>query len=226
MLANSRAREAFSFMTPKHEPPRIRLLIVDDHPTFRVGLVQLINSQPDMCVIAETADGSEAVELYQRLRPDVVLMDLRLPGVSGVEATLAIRKDHPEARVIVLTTYDWDEDIYRAVQSGAESYLLKDMSTDEIAGAIRSAHRGQQQLPPAVADRLAARLQRRDLTGRELDVLQLLVKGRSNKELAESLRISEDTVKSHIKTLFDKLGVRDRTEAAISAIRHGIVHLE
>ena len=213
-------------MTPKTEAPRIRLLIVDDHPTFRVGLVQLINSQPDMTVIGETADGREAVELYQRLRPDAVLMDLRLPGLSGVEATLAIRKDHPQARVIVLTTYDWDEDIYRAVQSGAESYLLKDMSTDEITGAIRAARLGQQQLPGVVANRLAERLQRRNLTSRELDVLQLLVRGRSNKELASALRISEDTVKSHLKTLFEKLGVRDRTEAAINAIRHGIVHLE
>lgn len=204
----------------------IRLLIVDDHPAFRMGLAALVQSQPDMEVAAEAGDGQQAIELFRRLKPDVTLMDLRLPGISGVEAILAIRKEFPDARVIVITTYDWDEDVYRAIQSGAKSYLLKDMTQEEIAGTIRAVHAGENKLPPNVAGRLAERLQREELTQREQEVLQLLTKGRSNKEIASDLHISEDTVKYHLKTLFTKLGVQDRTEAAISAIRHGIVHLD
>lgn len=205
---------------------KIRLLIVDDHPAFRMGLVALVQSQPDLEVAAEAGDGQQAVELFRKLKPDVTLMDLRLPGMSGVEAILAIRKEFPDARVIVITTYDWDEDVYRAIQSGAKSYLLKDMTQEEIAGTIRAVHAGENKLPPNVAGRLAERLQREELTQREQEVLQFLTKGRSNKEIASDLNISEDTVKYHLKTLFTKLGVQDRTEAAISAIRHGIVHLD
>jgi two-component system NarL family response regulator len=201
-------------------------MVVDDHPAFRAGLTALMESQPDMEVVAEASNGREAVAIFRRAQPDVVLMDLRLPGLSGVEAILAIRKDFPDARVIVLTTYDWDEDIYRAIQSGAKSYLLKDMSKDEIAGTIRAVYAGEHKLPCAVASRLAERQSRAGLTHRETEVLDLLTKGRSNKEIASALFISEDTVKSHLKALFAKLGVQDRTEAAISAVRHGIVHLD
>lgn len=205
--------------------PKMRILIVDDHPTFRMGLAALINSQPDMAVQAEVDTGEEAIEHY-RLKPaDVVLMDLRMPGIGGVEATLSLLNRHPDAKVVVLTTYDADEDIYRAIQSGAKSYLLKDMSTDEIIGTIRAVHEGTADLPSVVAERLSQRLQRQALTNREREVLVLLVKGRSNKEIAAALGISDETAKSHLKTLFTKLGVRDRTDAAISAIRHGIVHL-
>ena len=203
----------------------IRLLIVDDHPAFRAGLVALLADERDMQVVAECGDGQAAVEQYRRNRPDVALMDLRLPGLSGVEAILAIRKEFPEARVIVLTTFDADEDIYRAIQSGAKSYLLKDMSKMEIVGAIRAVHAGQEALPAGIAERLAARRGRADLTLREAEVLQLLVKGRSNKEIAADLSLSADTVKSHLKTLFAKLEVRDRTAAAIMAIRLGLVRL-
>ena len=203
----------------------IRLLIIDDHPAFRAGLVALLADQKDLRVVAEGGDGRSAVALYLRERPDVVLMDLRLPGLSGVEAIQAIRAQDPQARVIVVTTYDADEDIYRAIQSGAKSYLLKDMSAAEIVGTIRAVHAGQGQLPAPIADRLAERLRRPELTPRELEVLQRVVKGRSNKEIAADLAIAEDTVKSHLKTLFAKLGVQDRTAAAISAIRYGIVHL-
>jgi DNA-binding NarL/FixJ family response regulator len=203
----------------------IRLLIVDDHPAFRAGLVALIADQPDMQVIAECGDGKAAMELYQSKRPDVVLMDLRLPVLSGVEAIIGIRKEHPDARIIVITTYDSDEDIYRAIQSGAKSYMMKDMSKAEIIGMIRAVHLGQEKLPPTIASRLAKRLQRPKLTLREVEVLQYLVKGRSNKEIASNLSVSEDTVKFHLKTLFAKLGVQDRTLAAISAIQHGIVRL-
>lgn len=207
-------------------PPKLRVLIVDDHPTFRMGLAALVNSQPDMIVQAEVDTGEEAIAHYRREPADVVLMDLRLPGIGGVEATLSLLNRHPDAKVVVLTTYDADEDIYRAIQSGAKSYLLKDMSTAEIIGTIRAVHEGTADLPTIVAERLNARLQRQTLTNREREVLLLLVKGRSNKEIASALGISDETAKSHLKTLFAKLGVRDRTDAAISAIRHGIVHLD
>lgn len=203
----------------------MRILIVDDHPTFRMGLAALINSQPDMTVQAEVDTGEEAIERYRQAPADVVLMDLRLPGIGGVEATLSLLNRHPDAKVVVLTTYDTDEDIYRALQSGAKSYLLKDMSTAEIIGTIRAVHEGTADLPSVVAERLNQRLQRQALTNREREVLVLLVKGRSNKEIAAALGISDETAKSHLKALFAKLGVRDRTDAAISAIRHGIVHL-
>ncbi len=206
-------------------PQKIRLLIVDDHPAFRAGLVALLADQDDLQVVAECGDGASAIAWFQKTKPDITLMDLRLPGMSGVETIIALRKDHPEARVIVVTTFDQDEDIYRAIQSGAKSYLLKDMSKEEIVGTVRAVHAGQSRLPPGVAERLARRMQRPTLTTREIEILQLLVKGRSNKEISSGLSIAEDTVKSHLKTLFTKLGVQDRTAAAISAIQQGIVHL-
>ncbi len=204
----------------------IRIMLVDDHPAFRKGMAALIDSEPDLQVVAETGDGREALEVYRQKKPDVVLMDLRLPGMGGVEATLAIRKEFPDARVIVLTTFDTDEDIFRAIQSGAKSYLLKDTPDDELATAIRSVHAGRQILSEKLAKRLAERQQRPELSQREMEVLQLLIKGRSNKEIGAALFLCEDTVKAHFKTLFSKLKVQDRTEAAISAIRLGIVHFD
>jgi two-component system NarL family response regulator len=204
----------------------IRLMLVDDHPAFRKGMAALLESEPDLKVVAEAGNGAEAISLFRDTRPDVVLMDLRLPGMGGVETTIAIRKEFPQAHIIVLTTFDADEDIYRAIQSGAQSYLLKDTPEDELAETIRAVHAGQMRLPPKLAARLAARQKRPELSPRELDVLQLLVKGRSNKEIGASLFICEDTVKAHFRTLFVKLGVQDRTEAAITAIRHGIVQLD
>jgi len=201
-------------------------MLVDDHPAFRKGMAALIESEPGLEVVGQTGDGAEALELYRQKNPDIVLMDLRLFGLGGVEATMAIRKEFPDARIIVLTTFDTDEDIYRAVQSGAKSFLLKDTPEDELAATIRAVHAGEPALPAKMAKRLAERQQRADLSPRETEVLQLLTKGRSNKEIASSLFISEDTVKAHLKTLFAKLKVQDRTEAAISAIRHGIVHLD
>jgi DNA-binding NarL/FixJ family response regulator len=204
----------------------IRILIVDDHPPLRMGLAALIKSQPGMDVVAEASDGEEAIEVYDDVLPDIVLMDLRMPGMGGVEAILAIRKKHPEARVIVLSTYDLDEDIHRAIQSGAQSYLLKDMPSEEIASTIHGVFAGDALLPRQVAERLTIRSQREQLTERERDVLESLIKGRSNKEIACGLCISEETVKSHLKMLFAKLRVHDRTGAAVEAIRHGIVHLK
>ena len=205
---------------------QIRVMLVDDHPAFRTGMAALNESEPDLKVIAEAGDGPAAIATYRQKKPDVVLMDLRLPGMGGVETTMAIRKEFPDARVIVLTTFDTDEDIYRAIQSGAKSYLLKDTPNEVLAATIRSAAAGEQALPPKFASRLAQRLQRADISALEMEVLQLLIKGRSNKEMSSALSVSEDTIKARLKTLFAKLRVHDRTEAAISAIRHGIVHLE
>ena len=201
-------------------------MVVDDHPAFRKGLTALIESEPGIAVVAQAGDGREAIERFRQTRPDVVLMDLRLPVLSGVEAIMAIRKEFPESRFIVVTTYDTDEDIYRAVQAGAQSYLLKDMTDEEILGTIRAVHAGQPCMPPGLASRLAERLRREDLTPRETEVLELLVKGRSNKEIAQTLFLTEDAIKFRVKGLFAKLGVQDRTEAVIAALRLGIVHLE
>ena len=205
---------------------QIKLLVADDHPTFRMGLVALVESQPDMTVVAEAGDGLSAIELFRQKKPDVVLMDLRMPGLGGVETILALLSEFPAAKIIVVTTYDLDEDIYRAIQAGAKSYLLKDMPRDQLIATIREVSLGRHKLPPGVLSRLDERARREDLTDREMQVLQLIVKGRSNKEISSALFISEDTVKFHLKALFTKLGVQDRTEAAINAIRHGIVHLE
>ncbi len=205
---------------------QIKLIVVDDHPTFRMGLAALVESQPDMTVVAEAGGGQAALELFRQKKPDVVLMDLRMPDLGGVETILALLKDFPAAKVIVVTTYDLDEDIYRAIQAGAKSYLLKDMPREQVITTIREVHAGKHKLPPNVLNRLQQRAQREDLTEREMEIIQLVVKGRSNKEISSALFISEDTVKYHLKTLFTKLDAQDRTEAAISAIRHGIVHLE
>jgi len=201
-------------------------MLVDDHPAYRKGLAALIESELDLRVVAQTGDGAKALEVYRLSRPDVVLMDLRLPGIGGVEAIIAIRREFPDARVIVLTTFDLDEDIFRAIQSGAKSYLLKDTPDTELAATIREVHAGRQILPRKVAERLAARQQRPNLSQRETEVLQLLARGRTNKDISTALAITENTVKAHLKTLFSKLNVNDRTEAAINAIRQGIVHLE
>jgi DNA-binding NarL/FixJ family response regulator len=204
----------------------IRILIVDDHPALRFGLCSMIGKERDMTVVAETGDGAESVELYQRHQPDIVLMDLRLPGMSGVEAILAIRHKSPDARIIVNTTYDADEDIHRAIQSGAKSYLLKDMPKEEILGVIRSVHAGHSVLPSQIKERLKERMSRPALTQRETAVVKLLVKGRGNKEIADSLGITEPAVKFRIQRILTKLGAIDRTSAVIAALRHGIVHLE
>jgi DNA-binding NarL/FixJ family response regulator len=177
-------------------------------------------------VVAEASTGTQAIELCRTSRPDVVLMDLRLPGLGGVEATIAIRKEFPQCRIIVITTYDWDEDIYRALQSGAKGYLLKDMPKEEMVEAIRAVHAGEHRIPPNIAGRLAARMGRPEITPREVMVLEMIVKGKRNKEIGAALNITEDTVKGHLKSLFAKLAVNDRTQAAISALQHGILHLE
>jgi DNA-binding NarL/FixJ family response regulator len=179
-----------------------------------------------MMVVAEAADGKQAIDLFRQHRPDVTLMDLRLPTMSGVEAVEQIRREFPAARIIVLTTFDGDEDIYRALQAGARGYLLKGMFGDELMDAIRAVHSGKSRIPPVVAERLAERMGGPSLTSRELEVLELIVLGNSNKEIGGELGISEATVKTHINSILDKLGVTDRTQAVRTALQRGIVHLE
>jgi len=208
------------------ESDRIRIMIVDDHFVVRMGLAAIINMQPDMAVVAEASNGQQAIDLFRRHRPDVVLMDLRLPGMNGVEATQAITREFPNSRIIVLTTYDGDEDIYRALQAGARAYLLKEMPGEELLEAIRAVRAGQRRIPAAIAARLADRVSRSELTQREMEVLKLIVKGLSNKEIGAALSITEGTVKIHINNILSKLGVSDRTQAATFALQQGIVHLD
>lgn len=204
---------------------KIRILVVDDHFFVRMGLSGSINIEEDMVVVAEASNGQQAIQVYRQQIPHIVLMDLRLPGTDGIATTAAICKDHPEARVIILSTYDGDEDIYRCFQAGARSYLLKSVSRDELLAAIRAVHAGQRYIPAAVAARLAERMPFMDLSARELEVLGLIVKGMSNKEIAASLNITEVTTKLHVGHILTKLKVNDRTQAATSALRRGIIHL-
>jgi len=205
---------------------RIRILIAEDHQVVRQGLVALLNMVDGLRIVAEAASGQQAVELFRQHRPDVTLMDLRMPGMGGVETIAAIRRDFPDARIIVLTTFDGDEDIFRAIQAGARGYLLKGMSVDELIDAIQTVHHGRSKIPPAVAERLAERLSGNALTERETEVLKNIVGGKSNKEIAAALFISEATVKTHINNLLSKLGATDRTQAARIALQRGIVHLD
>jgi two-component system NarL family response regulator len=206
--------------------PPIRILLADDHAVVREGLAAMISRRADMQVVAEAENGARAVELARQHQPDVILMDLRMPEMGGVEAIGHIRAERPEARIIVLTTYDGDEDIYRALQAGAKAYLLKDTPRDELLDAIRAVHAGQKRLPPEVAAKLAERITAEPLTPRELDVLRLIVAGMSNKEIGAALNIAEGTVKIHVNGLLGKLGVSDRTQAVTEALRRGIVHLD
>ena len=203
----------------------IRILIVEDHHVVRQGLAALLKTVPDMTVVAQAADGAEGVRLFREHKPDVTIMDLRLPVLSGVDAITQIRSEFPTARIIVLTTFDGDEDIYRALQAGARGYLLKDMFGEELMEAIRVVHSGRTRIPPAIAERLAERMGGPNLTNRELEVLQAIVAGKSNKEIAFGLGISEATVKTHINNILSKLGVTDRTQATTAALQRGIVHL-
>jgi len=191
----------------------------------RVGVTTIINMQPDMSVVAEASNGQQAVELYRQHLPDVVLLDMRMPVMTGVEAAIAIRKEFPHAHMIALTTYGGDEDIRRALAAGVQAYLTKDVLHDELIKAIRAVHSGLTYLPSAVAAALAAQMPRPDLSARELQVLELIVQGLANKQIAYSLSIAEHTVKNHVKNILSKLGVQDRTQAATAAIQRGIIHL-
>jgi two-component system NarL family response regulator len=204
---------------------RIRILLVDDHLIVRVGLRSLIETQSDMVVIAEASGGEAAPRQFEQCQPDVVLMDLRMPDLSGVQATAIIRQKNPGARVIVLTTFDHDEDIYRALQVGAAGYLLKNIDSDRLVETIRAVYARRYTLPPDVAARLAQRMAGPELSPREHEVLELIVRGRSNKEIGSDLGVAENTVKNHVKVVLEKLGVQDRVQATTRAIQRGIVRI-
>ncbi|MBI2839346.1 MAG: response regulator transcription factor [Acidobacteria bacterium] len=208
------------------ESRRIRILIADDHPVVRQGLAAVIDREPDMVVVGQAKTGEQAVALYEELRPDITLMDLRLPAMGGVEATVSIRAKSPVARIIVLTSFEGDEDIYRALRAGAQGYLLKGMPLEEVFEAIRAVNTGQKRIPAVVAGRLAERAILETLSTREIQALKLVVKGLSNKQIAAAMEITEATVKSHLTSIMQKMGVSDRTEAAIAAVQRGIVMLE
>ena len=205
---------------------QIRILVADDHPIVREGLAGLIEDEEDMIVVGEAASGREAIELFNQHQPDVTLMDLRMPQLEGVEAITLIRQQATNARIIILTTYDSDEDIYRALRAGAMAYLLKDASRLELLNTIRAVHAGQKRISPQMALKLAERLNNPELSARELEVLRLIVAGKSNSEIGTTLYITEGTVKTHVKTILKKLGVSDRTSAATTALKRGVVRLD
>jgi DNA-binding NarL/FixJ family response regulator len=210
-------------MTGKKD--RIRILIADDHAVVREGLVSLIKRKADMVVVAEATNGREAVDLWKEHRPDIVLLDLRMPELDGVGAIKEIRELDDNAHIIVLTTYEGDEDIYRAIKAGAKAYLLKDTARDALVESVRRVHSGETYLPPSLAAKLAERVSGEALSSREMEVLQRMAAGKSNKEIGAELFISEGTVKTHIKSIFTKLDVVTRTEAVATATRRGLIQL-
>ena len=204
----------------------IRVLCVDDHPIMRKGIAAIIDGQDDVVSVGEAADGKSAIEQYRTLRPDVVVMDLRMPGLGGVEATTQIRREFPTARIIILTTYEGDEDIHRALAAGAQGYLLKHAVSKELLDSIREVYSGRRHITPAMAARLAEHTPRVGLTSRELEVVYLIATGLRNKEIGAKLDITEGTVKIHIKNIFGKLEVIDRTQAVVSASQRGFIKLD
>lgn len=204
---------------------KIRVLCVDDHPLMRFGIVAAISHEPDMDVAGEASTGREAIHMFRELQPDVTLMDLRLPDMSGIEALIAIRDQFPGARVIVLTTFEGDAEIRRALDAGAQSYLLKSLPRKQILETIRKAHAGKRQVPPEVAAQLAEYIGNESLSGREIQVLEKIAIGKKNGEIAALLFITEETVKNHVKHILEKLGASDRTEAVTIGFRRGIIRL-
>ncbi len=204
---------------------KIRILLVDDHLVVRVGLRSLLETQPDLVVVGEAASGPAALEVFAQQSPHVTLMDLRMPGLSGAETTALIRQKFPGARILVLTTYDNDEDIYRALEAGASGYLLKNTDSNSLLAAVRAVHTGTYKLSADLSARLAQRQAAPELSPRELEVLQHIVKGESNKEIGSALGLSENTVKNHVKMILEKLDVADRTQAATTALQRGLAKL-
>ena len=203
----------------------IRILTVEDHPVFRAGLTTIITSEPDLLLIGQATNGAEAIAEFRRHRPDITLMDLRLPGINGTDTLIAIRGEYPHARIIMLTTADGDVDIQRAMRAGAWGYILKSTPQQELLKVVRSVHAGRRQVPPEVAVRLAEHLGKEDLTTRELEVLRLIRDGYRNKQIADQLTIAETTVSFHIKNLVDKLEANDRTHAVTIALRRGLLQI-
>lgn len=204
---------------------QIRVLSVDDHALLREGIAVIINSQPDMVLVSQASSGHEAIQQYRDFKPDVTLMDLRLPDLSGIDAVIAIRTEFPEARIIMLTTFEGDVEIQRALEAGARGYLLKNMPPSELVQVIRQVHAGKKRVPPEIAAQLAEHMSDEALTAREVEVLQQVAGGNRNKDIASRLFISEETVKVHVKHIMDKLGAKDRTQAIAIAVRRGIIQL-
>lgn len=203
----------------------IRILSVDDHPLLREGLAMLIENQPDMVLVAQASTGQEAIQQFRQHQPDVTLMDLRLPDISGIDALIAIRTENPDACVVMLTTFDGDVEIQRALEAGARGYLLKTTPAKELIEVIRQTHAGKKRIPAEVAANLAEHMGEETLTAREVEVLKCLAEGNRNKDIGEQLFISEETVKVHIKHIMEKLGANDRTQAVAIAVRRGIIQL-
>ncbi len=208
------------------EEQKIRVLVADDHFIVRIGLMSVVNTEPDMRVVGEAADGAQAVEIFWKTNPDLVLMDLRMPIKDGIEATKEIRSKQPDARILMLTTFDGDTDIHRAIQAGAQGYILKNSTGDKLIPAVRAVAAGEKWIPKEIAFRLASRKLFEDLTPRELQVLQQMAKGLANKEIGDILDISGHTVKDHLKNILGKLRVADRTEAVTVALQRGIIQLQ
>src|SRR4051812_45629779 len=204
---------------------RVRVFSVDDHPMLREGIAAIINNQPDMKLVAQAATGTEAIQMFRQHQPDVTLMDLRLPDMSGIDALIAIRTDFPEARVVMLTTFEGDVDIRRSLEAGARGYMLKNMPPKDLVEVIRQVHAGKKRIPAAVAAQLAEHFGNDALTEREIGVLRQIANGNRNREIGEQLFISEETVKVHIKHIMEKLGASDRTQAVAIAVRRGIIQL-
>jgi DNA-binding NarL/FixJ family response regulator len=204
---------------------QIRVFSVDDHPLLREGIAAIINNQPDMLMIAQASNGCEAIQMFKQHRPDITLMDLRLPDMSGIDALISIRSEFPEARIIMLTTFEGDVEIQRALKAGARGYLLKTNPPKELVETIRQVHAGKKSIPSQIAANLAEHLSDEALTGREIDVLRHISGGNRNRDIAERLFISEETVKVHIKHIMEKLGASDRTQAVAIALRRGIIQL-
>lgn len=204
---------------------RIRVLLVDDHPIMRIGIAAIIDATPDLAAVAQAGSGEEAVELWEKYRPDITLMDLRLPGMSGVETIRTIIGRHPEAKFVVLTTYEGDEDIHQALEAGARSYIVKGMPHEALISALKRVHAGGRFLPQPVSKALASRVPNSSLSAREREVLELIVRGKSNREIAGELKITESTVKCHVSVILMRLNVNDRTQAVVTALQRGLVHL-
>ncbi len=203
-----------------------KILIVDDHSLLRLGLIEAIESYGEMEVIADVSNGKEALEAFEKNRPDVIIMDMRMPEANGAEVTQLLVEKDPEARILILSVYEGEEDVWRAVEAGASGYLTKGADTPDLLEAITSVARGENYFPARIAQKIKRRRERHHLTNREIEALQLLVRGLSNKEISSELNISEATVKLHLSNLFEKLGVADRTQAVVAAVQRGILHLD